>query len=143
MYIHTHNETSAFQNETISLLQSGLEGDSSYRIAQTLKSRKFTCYIPNIILSTQKCLKVNDWEFPGGSVVKILPSNARGKGLIPSWEVKIPYASQPGKQNIKQKQYCNKFNKSFRNGPRQKENILRKSKLQWDFYRGDKLAWCL
>ena len=76
-------------------------------------------------------------------MVKTLPSNARGKGLIPSREVKTPYASQPGNQNIKQKQYCNKFNKSFRNGPRQKENILRKSKLQWDFYRGDKVAWCL
>ena len=25
-------------------------------------------------------------------------------------------------QNIKQKQYCNKFNKDFKNGPHQKKN---------------------
>ena len=28
-------------------------------------------------------------------------------------EAKIPYASGPENQNIKQKQYCNKFNKGF------------------------------
>ena len=53
------------------------------------------------ILLPFKCLKVNYWEFPGGPVVKTLPSNARFKGLIPIREVRIPYASQPGNQNIK------------------------------------------
>ena len=32
-------------------------------------------------------------------------------GCIPGEWAKIPYASWPKKQNIKQKQYCNKFNK--------------------------------
>ena len=53
--------------------------------------------------------------FPGGSVVKILPSNAAGMGSIPDRKAKIPCASWPkkAKQDIKQKQYCKKFNKDF------------------------------
>ena len=49
-------------------------------------------------------------------------SNVGGEGLIPGWRGKIPHANQ----NIKQKQYCNKFNKDFKNGPHQK--ILKKKK---------------
>ena len=45
-------------------------------------------------------------------MVKTLPSNAGGAGLIPGWGAKIPNASQP--KNIKQKQYCNKFSKDFK-----------------------------
>ena len=63
-------------------------------------------------------------DFPGGPVVNILPSNAGGVGSIPGRGAKIPHASQPKKQNIKQKQYCNKFNKDFKNGPLQK-NLLK------------------
>ena len=55
-------------------------------------------------------------DFPGGPVVKTLPSNAGAAGLIPVQEAKIPHASWPKKQSIKQKQYCNKF----KNGPHQK-----------------------
>ena len=44
-------------------------------------------------------------------MVKTLPSNAGGADLIPGQEAKIPHALQPRNQNIKQKQYCNKFNK--------------------------------
>ena len=54
-----------------------------------------------------------------------LPSNAGGVGLIPGQWAKIPHVSQPKKkkpkQNIKQKQYCNKFNKDFKNGPHRKQ----------------------
>ena len=42
--------------------------------------------------------------FPGDAVVKTLPSSAGGVGSIPGWGAKIPK-----NQNIKQKQYCNKF----------------------------------
>ena len=52
-------------------------------------------------------------DFSGGSVVKTSPSNAGGAGLIPGQEAKIPHASEPKNQKIKQKQYCNKFNKDF------------------------------
>ena len=41
-------------------------------------------------------------------------------GSTPGQETKIPYASQPKKQNVKQRQYCNKFKKDFKNGPYQK-----------------------
>ena len=42
---------------------------------------------------------------------KTLPSNAEHVGSIPCQGAKIPHASWPKNQNIKQKQYCNKFNK--------------------------------
>ena len=58
--------------------------------------------------------------FPGGPVVKISSSNAGDVGSIPGWGTKIPHASWPKNQNIKQKQCCNKFNKDFKNGPHQK-----------------------
>ena len=36
-------------------------------------------------------------DFPGSTVVKTLPSNAGGVGLIPGWETKVPHASWPNK----------------------------------------------
>ena len=44
-----------------------------------------------------------DAGFPGGPVVKTSPSNAGGVGLTPGWGTKIPHASWPKNQNIKQK----------------------------------------
>ena len=55
-------------------------------------------------------------DFLGGLMAKTLPSNAEGVGLIPGRRAKIPHALQPKNQNIKQKQYCNKFKKDFKNG---------------------------
>ena len=60
-------------------------------------------------------------HFLGVPVVKTLPSNAGG-GL----GTKIPHALRPKNQNIKQKQYCNKFNQDFKNGPHLKKKILKK-----------------
>ena len=57
-------------------------------------------------------------------MVKTSPSNARGADWIPGHDIKIPHASQPEIQNIKQKQYSinnNKFNKDFKDGPHQKK----------------------
>ena len=48
-------------------------------------------------------------------MIKTLPSNEGGAGSIPGQGAKIPHASGPEKQNIKQKQYCDKFNKDFKN----------------------------
>ena len=36
-------------------------------------------------------------DFPGGPVVKTLPSSAEGAGLTPHWGDKIPHASRPKK----------------------------------------------
>ena len=61
-------------------------------------------------------------------MVKTSPSNAGDGGSIPGWGSKIPHALWPKKkkkkktQNIKQKQYCNKFSKNF-------ENVLYKKKI--------------
>ena len=49
-------------------------------------------------------------DFHGGPVVKTWPSNARVMGLIPDCRANIPHDSWPKNQNIKQKQYFNKFN---------------------------------
>ena len=51
------------------------------------------------------------YDFPGGPMMKILPSNAGGTGSVLSGRAKIPHASESKNQNMKQKQYCNKFNK--------------------------------
>ena len=58
-------------------------------------------------------------------MVKTLPSNAGGAGLIPGQGAKIPRASRPKNQNIEQKQYCNKFNKDVKNAT-SKKKILKK-----------------
>ena len=63
-------------------------------------------------------------DFPGGPVVGTLPSNAGGAAPIPGQGVGIPHASCPKNQNIKQKQYCNKFNKDLKNGPHQKKIVI-------------------
>ena len=68
-------------------------------------------------------------DFPGGPMVKMSPSNAGGVDSIPGRAAKIPHASQPKNQNIKQKQHCNKFNKDFKNGPHQK-NLLKNIKKE-------------
>ena len=61
-------------------------------------------------------------------MVRTLPSNAGGVGSAPGQGAKIRHASQPKKkQNIKWKQYCDKFNKNFKDGPHQK-NILKRCK---------------
>ena len=62
-------------------------------------------------------------DFPGGPVVKTSPSNAGGVGSISGWGAKVPHALGPKNQNIKQKQYCNKFNKDFKNGPHHGSNL--------------------
>ena len=47
-------------------------------------------------------------------MVKTSLSSAGGVGSIPGGGAKIPQASWPKNQNIKQKQYYNKFNKDLK-----------------------------
>ena len=54
--------------------------------------------------------------FPGGPVVRTLPSSAEGVGLIPGGELRS-HVHRGQKQNMEQKQYCHKFNEDFKNGP--------------------------
>ena len=50
--------------------------------------------------------KSKNGAFPGGPVVKTLPSIAEGESSILGQEAKISHALQPKKQHIKQKRYC-------------------------------------
>ena len=53
-------------------------------------------------------------DFPGCPMDKTSPSKAEGVGPIPGWKAKTPPLCWPKSQNIKKKQYCNKFNKDFK-----------------------------
>ena len=53
-------------------------------------------------------------------MVKTSPSNKGAVGSIPGQGSKIPHASGPKNQSMEHTQYCNKFNKDFKNGPHQK-----------------------
>ena len=50
---------------------------------------------------------------PWQSSVKTLPSHAGRAGSAPGWGAKIPHTLRPKTQDIKQKQWCKKFNKVF------------------------------
>ena len=66
-------------------------------------------------------------DFPSGPVGKMSPPSAGSVGLIPGQGTKIPHASWPKKQNIKQKHYCNKSSKYFlKNSPHQKHLTKKK-----------------
>ena len=68
---------------------------------------------------------------PNSPVVEAPPCTAAGANSIPGQGVKIPHALWPKSQNMKEKQYCNKFNKDFFNGPNQKK------KKKGEKYRGE------
>ena len=53
-------------------------------------------------------------DFPGGPLVKTSPSSAGGVGLIPGRGAQVLHAFWPKNQNLKQKPYCNKFNKDLK-----------------------------
>ena len=78
-------------------------------------------------------LEFNSRDFPDSPVIKTSPFNAEDMGSIPDRGTKIPHALRPKNQNIRQKQYCNKFNEDFKNSSHQKKN-LRKKKKQSNLY---------
>ena len=53
-------------------------------------------------------------DFSGSPAVKTLPYHSAGAGSIPGQGARIPHTSWPKNKNIKQKEYCNKFNKDFK-----------------------------
>ena len=61
-------------------------------------------------------------------MVKISPSSAGDVGSIPGEGAEITLASWP--KNIKQKQYCNKFNENFKNSPHQKKKKRKKESME-------------
>ena len=55
----------------------------------------------------------NDKDFPGGSVVKNPPSNARDGGLIPGQGTKISHAMEQQSPLATTKTQCSQINKFF------------------------------
>ena len=74
-------------------------------------------------------LKINYRDFPGGPVVKTLPSNVGGAGLIPGQGAKMPHAVAETPKHKNKKQYCNKFNTGFKNDSHKKFFFLFKKGL--------------
>ena len=67
-------------------------------------------------------------DLPGGPVVETSPSMQVAQ--IRSWGAKIPRGLWPKNKNLKQWQYCNKFNKDFKNGP-PKKNLKKREKQMY------------
>ena len=80
-------------------------------------------------LHKQKIKLEEKWGLPCNTLVKTSPSNASS---IPGWGAETPYASWQKHQKIKQKQYCNKFNKDLKNGPH-KKNVFKKIKRKMTY----------
>ena len=83
-----------------------------------MKNTVFHVIIHSTAKKTLDSKKKKKWynrDFPGGSIVRTLPSDAGHAGSIPDQGAKIPHTSGPKIQNIKQKQYCNRFSKDFKN----------------------------
>ena len=82
-------------------------------------------------------------NIPSSPMVGTSPFSAEAVGLIPALRTKIPHVSWPKQtnkqtkkpQNIKQKQYCNKFNKDFKNGPHQKKSLKNKTTCADTYFR--------
>ena len=72
-------------------------------------------------------IKKDSRGFPGGPVVKPSPSNAGDACLNPGQGAKFTHALRPKTRDIKQKQYCNKFNKGFTNGPLQNKSFKKET----------------
>ena len=83
-------------------------------------------------------VKTHSGDLPGSPMVKTSPSSS---GEVPVQSLvrelkshlpqdQKPKHKRPKNQNVKQEQYCNKFNKDFKNGPHKKKN-LKKNKGKW------------
>ena len=95
-----------------------------------LKTTKSSYIIQLKIFSKSPCKIEASGDFPGGPVVKTLPSNAGGMGSSPCQGAKILYASWPKNQKVKQKQYCNKLNEDLENGPHKKKAFQKDSQIK-------------
>ena len=62
-------------------------------------------------------------------MVKTSPSKAEDAGLLPGWGTKIPHALWSESQNIKQKEYCSKFNKNKKSFTLKKKSLKKEKKL--------------
>ena len=71
-------------------------------------SHLILCHSPFLLPSIPLSISLFQWVNSSHEVAKVLEFQL---------ELKIPLALRPKSQNIKQKQYCNKFNEDFKLGP--------------------------
>ena len=77
-----------------------------------------------LCVSTQwedQCVKNGAWNLSGSPVVRLCLPVHRAVGSISGWEAKVPHAKKL-KHKKSQKQYCNRFNKDFKNGLSKKKD---------------------
>ena len=115
-----------------------LSPDSSHSVHLLLPQRLSELRPVTGKFQGQVIFKRKKTGFPGGSAVKTSPSNAGDCGYDRA--ANIPRAWWPKKQNIKQKQYCKKFNKDFKMVHIKKKKILKKKAEPWA--RDDRLWRC-
>ena len=65
------------------------------------------------MLIQNTAIKSHVWDFHGSPVVQTPLFNAGGMGSIPDQRARVTCFRAKKKQNMKQKQHCNKFNKDF------------------------------
>ena len=73
-------------------------------------------------------------------LIKTSPSNAGDAGSASVQGAKIPHALWPKTQNIKQKQYPNKFKKDYLDGLHQKNKLKKETPKLW-VRSGRKYSW--
>ena len=55
------------------------------------------------------------------------------RSSIPGWWANTPHASWPKNQSVKQKKYCKKLNKDFRDGPHTKKKFYKSEIKSYNF----------
>ena len=76
--------------------------------------------------------KVSCRDYPGSPVVKTLPSNTGCVGSIPGQGAKILHVLWLKNENMKQKQYCIKFNKGSKKKKRERAVIMKVHVKNWE-----------
>ena len=121
-------EGKADENVKCYKLQIGFRATEPLR-RRSYKRNKLEQSLPLSVSSA--CQKMDVRDFPGNPVVKTSPSNSRGmqvQFLVRELEFQVPLGQKTKTQ--KQKQYCNKSNKDFKNGLHPKKEKKKKDGCQ-------------
>ena len=121
-HLHILNPVCSFKKSSLAFLHLPFQPEKLFKSSWIKRWRNKTQPLGTIVVICFDISKQQIRDFPGGPVVKNSPSKASGTGLIPHQGARIPHASWPKSQSIKQKQYCNK--KDFKSDPHQKRKTF-------------------
>ena len=89
--------------------------------ADFLNSSRMVCSFCACLLPPRDFIfhssRIRERDFPSGPLLKAPPSTAGDTGSIPGQGGKILHASGPKNEQVKQKQYCNRFSKDLKRKP--------------------------